>query len=1003
MWVAKGWSGRSWAIAFAALVGLPAAEPAWASDYTWGGGDGLFSDALKWSPNGVPSSGDRAKFDSSSDGAVTWTGSVSNSEMQVVQTAGSRLLLDLGGNTYTLTNRFVFDSTNASSYVVVSNGVFTVPTNICEMKINAGVAPARLTFASGASATLFGLTFHRSEVSVETGAVVTFNGECKVSESQSNAVSALHVRGGSVVCNSHLKVPSDGRANATSVLSITSGSLIAKQYFSIADKGGDSSVGLLNLSGGYLETWGQIWLGNSGGARGIANVSGGRWNSKDQFEVAHREYTTAFLNMSGGEIELTTANKNFIIANAGGTPLLGLTGTVSLTGGSITLTNTAASFTIGAATNALGRCNVGGSAFLNTRFLRLGSAALAVGECVVTGGLVRTLDSISVGDVNRGVGWMRMEGGTLTNLTSAYIGNNSGSTGALELAGGFWCTSNSVVIGNNAGAVGDVVQTGGDLSANYLTVGSSGAGTYALSNGSLRTAFDITVGVNATGAVTIAGGSASVAGTVYVGKNRTGLGRLLMTGGALGASNSIRVGDSGGVGTFDLMDGSVVAGSVANSTIGNINGSSGRVTVAGGKLQYNATLYVGNTGGYGTNTLGVLAVCGGAVAVSNQLVLGNNPYAYGEVVVSNGALWVGADIWLGVSSNTCGKLTVVGGSVTNRGNFDCGRTGTGILQVAGGELVTPVLRTTPSGLTNAPEQQVSVTGGRLVVTNTFYFADANGSQARLTLAGGTFSLPKLFRSRGTASVLCDGGELEARRDEPYFIDTSLQDFMLTAKGLAVNSAGFTIATSRNLPDAPGEHGRLVKRGAGKFTLNVSATFTGPVAVEGGELALGASGLITLAGGCEVGGGALLNLSARALDFALPAGTVSHVDGELRLASAQALTVASGATLGGTGTLGRVVFEAGATLSRSAASGAALLTASPCVIPAGAAVALTGGYTAADLRNGIQLLSSASLSVAPGGGVSVTLDGVPQEHVVLSVEGNVLSVRSFDPGLILMVF
>ncbi len=224
---------------------------------------------------------------------------------------------------------------------------------------------------------------------------------------------------------------------------------------------------------------------------------------------------------------------------------------------------------------------------------------------------------------------------------------------------------------------------------------------------------------------------------------------------------------------------------------------------------------------------------------------------------------------------------------------------------------------------------------------------------------------------------------------------------MSANGLYVDSAGYTIATSRGLPDADGEHGKLGKRGQGKFTLNVNATFTGPVVVEGGELALGASGLITLAGGCEIDGGALLNLSARSLDFTLPAGTVSRVDGELRLASAKTLTVASGATLGGTGTVGRVVFESGAALSRRASDGAALLTAAECVIPAGATLALSG-YTAEELRQGVQVVAAGTLSVAGGHTVAVTLDGVPQASVALRVSGGVLTAMLFNPGTLISV-
>lgn len=967
------------------------------ADYTWQGGGGLFSDGAKWSPEGVPAAGDTAKFSTAADGTVTWTGDVVNNQMHVVQTDGNTLTLDLGGNTYTLTNRFYFDGSKASSYVVLTNGFLVAPTNTCEMKINAGVAPARLTFAAGATASVDRLTYWRSEVDVLAGASLTVNNQCMVNDGQANSVSALNVLGGDVVCNHHLWVPNNGQVNSTSILNITSGSLIAKNYFSIGDKNGATSVGILNLSGGYLETWGSVWLGNSGRATAIANISGGRWNSKNQFEVAHRDFCSAWLNMTGGEIELTSASRPFAIAHAGGTPT-SVTGTVNITGGSITVTNTGGNFLIGNASNSLGRCFIGGDAFIHTRGFKLGSTTLSSGECVMTGGLVRALETVAVGDASTGTGWMRMEGGVLTNLTSAYIGNNGGSTGVLELAGGTWWTSNTLAVGQNAGATGSVFMTGGALYALYHNIGSNAGSTgfFGMSNGTLTAGLDLTVAVNGTGTMEIANGTLNVGQVLSVGKNQRAVGRLVMSDGSLRMINNTRIGDWGGTGTLEMRGGTLIMGGGGNSSVGNGNGSTGLVSMTGGTLVCNMSLYLGNNA---SNTFGRFELGGGDVVISNQWVLGNNMFSYGDAVVSGGTVWVGDDIRMGVSSNTHAFLTVSGGSVTVKDYVDLGFYGTGVLHVAGGELTAHVLRTTPWGVTNAPTPEIIVSGGRLTVTNIFYFADAFDSTAKLTLSGGVFSLPRLWRNRGYVTVLCDGGALEARRNEANFIDANIQELTLTGNGLYVDSAGFDIGTARDLPDADGQNGKLGKRGAGKFELRAVTTFTGPVVVEGGELALGASGLITLAGGCEVDGGALLNLSATNLNFTLPAATVSRVDGELRLASGRTLTVANGATLGGTGVVGRVVFEPGATLAREA--GAALLTATECVIPAGAVIALTG-YSAAELRQGVPVVAGETLTVAGGNTVQVTLDGLAQPTVALRVAGGTLTAYAYSPATLIRV-
>ena len=986
---------RAWRAA--ACFGLAVASVAYATDYTWQGGDGLFSDGSMWLPTGVPANGDRAKFSTATDATVTWMGDVSNNEMQLVQTSGSRLVLDLGGYMYTLTNRFTFDGTKAGTDVVITNGFLAAPTNTCEMKITAGVAPARLTLGKGLSATLNGFTFYNSELNVTTGAVVTFNGECKVNESQIAPYSALNISGGDVVCNNHFKCPNDGRAGATSVLSIASGSLVAKQYFSIGEKNGPSSVGIVDLSGGTLETWGTVWLGNSGGASGIANISGGRWVSKGHFEVSHREYTTAFMNMSGGEVEMAPS-RYFSVAHAGSTTLSSDTGTVAMTGGRIVSTNTGCSFYVGNGSNCFGRCSVGGSGTILARDFYVAAAALSEGECLVTGGLVQVGSTLSVGGANAAVGRLLVSGGAVTNLGTCYIGNGAGSRGSLAVDGGSLMVSNALWLGQNAGAVGDARLSGGELIvANAVTVGNNGVGALSVSNGAMTVMGDCTVGLNGTGRLGVAGGGCSVAGNGMFGKNVKGVGLVAVRGGVLDCAKGIRVGDWGGVCELRLDGGVLVGGAGGGSSIGNGNGSTGLLVQTAGRLEIKNTLYLANNG---SGTLGRLEVSGGALAVSNQLVAGNNPFTRGEMTVGGGTVWVGDDIRLGVSSNTFGSLTVSGGAVTNADYIDVGHYGTGVLHVAGGEVVTKVLRLIPYSYTNgAPVAELLVSGGLLHVTNVLYSADALFSTSKVTLAGGTFKLPQLWSNRGTTLVRCDGGELETTRTDANFINSNAQVLELTANGLYVVSTGFDIGTSRNLPDAAGEHGKLGKRGAGKFTLNASATFSGPVVVEGGELALGPSGLITLAGGCEVDGGALLNLSARTLDFTLPAGTVSRVDGELRLASGKTLTVASGATLGGTGVVGRVVLEAGAVLLRSAANGASLLTAAECVVQSGSVLALTG-FTAEELRAGIPVLACGAVTL--GSGVAVTLEGVPQEHVALSVTGGILRVYSYEPGTLIQM-
>ena len=1059
-----------------------------ATDYTWQGGGGLFSDTLMWSPNGVPAAGDTAKFATAVPGTVTWSGPVSNNLMIAGALNGNTLVLDLAGNVYTLTNRFYFEGDKAGSFLVIGNGYLTAPTNTCDVKINAGVAPAQLAFASGAVATLDRLSTYRSSVEVQRGAVLTCNNEVKIGDGQAGSESALTVSGGTLALNNHVWM--NGGNNSTSTLTITDGYVLASKYFSIGNGGSGTAWGLLNLSGGALETAGNVWLGNSGSTRCVANVTGGVWTNKVDAEVAHGGGATAWLNLSGGEIVMPVSGRNFIVANSGNGHMT--TGTVSVTGGQVTATN-GISFLLASASNALARFYVGGAGAVLARDFRVGNYRDGRGECVVTGGLLRAVNDFSVGyaagssgallvdggevyannmkvgDVTGGLGTFAMSNGQVRVVGKLYVG--ASGTGTVTVAGGMLVVSNDVAVGSNWPGWGNVVMTGGGiLCSNSVKIGDWGGtgvfdmrggtvwapnsvivgngngstGTLIMTGGRVSTPQNVTLGNNMTkgawGALYMGGGEIFTSNTLALGSSVTNWGRALLTGGAIEANN-MTVGGNG-VGDWVQSNGSVTVR--ANLIQGNGANSTGTVALAGGDLTVRGTLTVGYYG------IAALSVSGGTLVVSNGLNCGDATNSYGaltlggglvqakggtwgnkglaQVTVSGGSntflgsITIGSQtqsvVWVTGGSNTIsgdvlvarnsgtssGRLTVSGGQTFASGNTDVGQLGQGFFEVAGGEYTTRFLRmNTGTAATPVPPQsEIRMTGGRLQVNEACYMPDTATITGKLTLAGGVLAVPVLRQHWGKLHVRFDGGTVQATKAEPDFI-RELDKYALTANGLVVDSAGFATGSSLVFPDEAGARGRLVKKGAGVFTLNAASTFTGPAVVQGGALALGASGLITLAGGCEVDGGALLNLSARALDFTLPAGTVSRVDGELRLASGQTLTVASGATLCGTGMLGRVVFESGATLSRSAASGAALLTAAPCVISSGAVIALTGGYTANDLRNGIQVLFGSSLSVAQGGSVAVTLDGVPQEHVALRVAGDVLTAFSYEPGTVISVY
>jgi hypothetical protein len=98
----------------------------------------------------------------------------------------------------------------------------------------------------------------------------------------------------------------------------------------------------------------------------------------------------------------------------------------------------------------------------------------------------------------------------------------------------------------------------------------------------------------------------------------------------------------------------------------------------------------------------------------------------------------------------------------------------------------------------------------------------------------------------------------------------------------LDSAGFDkLGTSRNLPELRVEQGNWATRRRAYLRLT-QPTFSGPWVWRAAELALGPSGLITLAAACEVDGGALLEPLGRVtLDVHAGFGTLSRVDGDMR--------------------------------------------------------------------------------------------------------------------------
>jgi autotransporter-associated beta strand protein len=358
-----------------------------------------------------------------------------------------------------------------------------------------------------------------------------------------------------------------------------------------------------------------------------------------------------------------------------------------------------------------------------------------------------------------------------------------------------------------------------------------------------------------------------------------------------------------------------------------------------------------------------------------------------------------------------GYLNVFGGSGTTDGYLDIGAAGKGILEMTGGQIDAEVLRIGPSGGATPPVSKIIMNGGRLNVFSVSYLADTAVGTGEVHLVNGVLSVKQLRGWWGTLNVFFDGGTLEARQSNNDFImnnngGTPL-GHVLTARGLVVDSAGYDVGTALALPDAPGEQGKLTKKGAGKFLINGVTSFTGPLAVEKGEVELGGSGLVTLQGGVQIEGAGLLDLHNRNQDFTNGVGSVSRVDGTVQLAAGKALVVPGTASLSGTGTVERVTLLSGGILAKDQATGSGLLHVANLTMAPGATVALTG-YTEAEFKAGIPFVNGTSLSLPPAHQMTFTLNGEVYSPVGLKTTpdgagGYQVSAYSYSNGTLLRVF
>lgn len=343
----------------------------------------------------------------------------------------------------------------------------------------------------------------------------------------------------------------------------------------------------------------------------------------------------------------------------------------------------------------------------------------------------------------------------------------------------------------------------------------------------------------------------------------------------------------------------VGSGGAIASGSATFTGSGNLVIVAGAAVTNNGTLGIGSSApgtGAVTNNGGTLITGGvtiGASADGGPLVLiGNNLSSLGNlsigrcgggnsappglasgVVVSNGVVTMTSAV-LG-AANSWGNLTVVGGVVTNTGDFILGRQSTttrgGRFTQFGGTVVSTSAGGVRMNVNNASQISiVSVQGGTNIAEG-YVLGDstvANGT-VNFTNAGvmvlGGIGLSSSNSGTTLNVSLNNGGIFYAKADWVGSVP-----MLLASSSTFTFNAGDLDGTAHNISlyGALRGTGHLNKTGAGTLTLNAANTNQGSTLVNGGALALAASGSLSNSTPLIVGSGTTLDVSAVSGGFVL---------------------------------------------------------------------------------------------------------------------------------------
>jgi hypothetical protein len=568
---------------------------------------------------------------------------------------------------------------------------------------------------------------------------------------------------------------------------------------------GTLNAGDIYIGGGL---YGGVGGGISGGdGVGTFIQTGGNVNvvtADDTIRIARQSLSIGAYELSGGNLTSSGLDVGLYgsgtFTQSGGKADLSYVraglydtsdGTINLNGGELNIAQSliVGEYSSGAVSQTAGMNTIGYQ-------LSLGSQSGSVGTYDLTGGDLITRSDEIVGDA--GTGAFHLAGGT-NDAWAIIVGNRDGSRGSYVQDGG--STSAKLIhVAELEGSSGEYNLSGGDLTSGGVWLGMGGEGTMTQEAGTTHT---LAANGAAYGTLIIGGwdspsgkgtynmnGGQLTAEQITVGYK--GIGTFNQNGGINQTTNGFFVGGSTGQGFYNLNAGELNSAKcefVGLQGAGTFTQNGGANHISGGYQIWQAPWdpawkqYAGLNLGRNVGSSGTYNLLGGNLTVLNASIIGDRGYGefnlgygdkdsgkyVGDGIHTTGDLYVGYRTQSSAPSSVynlfSGTLNVVGGSglmgFTIIGGKDYGPVGTGVFNQFGGVHNTSglFLADTPGssaaynlsgGTLNISGWGASIggagagvfnqSGGTHVIAEDLYIANQPGSNGTYNLSGGTLEV-----------------------------------------------------------------------------------------------------------------------------------------------------------------------------------------------------------------------------------------------------------------------